>query len=99
MLVIKKPNLIKLIKFSKIILISNNHLYFVKESIDGEIIEKSVRIENKLIEGNFLVYIAREIKKELDKLVGDIKINITEDYIYFNDVKIELIKAVVKYDR
>ncbi len=63
---IKKTNLIKLIKFSRQILLSNNKIYFVKESLSGEIISKSLSFDINE-NSNYLLFISREIKKELDK--------------------------------
>ena len=104
---IKKTNLIKLIKFSRQILLSNNKIYFVKESLSGEIISKSLNFDINE-NSNYLLFISREIKKELDKLSNDVKINFISYYenglektpfISFNNIEIELIKVVIKYDK
>ena len=107
---IKKTKLNKLIKFSKYILLSNNKIYFIRESLNGEILNKCIafKINSDL---NYLVFISKEIKKELDKLDKDIKITFNDCYLNFdnvnvkseegivNNIEIELMKVVTKYDK
>lgn len=107
---IKKTKLNKLIKFSKYILLSNNKIYFIRESLNGEILDKCIafKINSNL---NYLLFISKEIKKELDKLDKDIKITFNDCYLNFdnvnikneegivNNIEIELMKVVTKYDK
>lgn len=95
MIKIKRLELNKLLKFSPNILITNNKIYFMKFD-DKKIVEKSLNFKTDFIK-NRICFITKEIKNDLDKQGNVIEIKIDNNYLSFNNLKIELIESVVKY--
>lgn len=95
MIKIKRLELNKLLKFSPNILITNNKIYFMKFD-DKKIVEKSLNFKTDFIK-NRICIITKEIKNDLDKQGNVIEIKIDNNYLSFNNLKIELIESVVKY--
>ena len=95
MIKIKRLELNKLLKFSPNRLITNNKIYFMKFD-DKKIVEKSLNFKTDFIK-NRICFITKEIKNDLDKQGNVIEIKIDNNYLSFNNLKIELIESVVKY--
>lgn len=95
MIKIKRLELNKLLKFSPNILITNNKIYFMKFD-DKKIVEKSLNFKTDFVR-NRICFITKEIKNDLDKQGNVIEIKIDNNYLSFNNLKIELIESVVKY--
>lgn len=95
-MIIKKTELNKLIKFSPFILLEQNKIYFLKYDAENKLIlDKKVINDVSLIKNKF-VFITKEIKESFESFGTNVKIYVDNEYISFNNVKVELINTVVK---
>lgn len=94
---IKKIELNKLIKYSPYLLITKNHICFIKKDEELNQLTTKKLNYNTDFKLNKICFINKEIKKDLDKQGNIVEINIIDNYIVFNNLKIELFNSVVKY--
>lgn len=97
MIKIKRLELNKLIKFSQNILITENKIYFIKyDDETKKIVQKSLNYKTDFVK-NKICFISKDIKNDLDVQGNVIEILIDDNYISFNNLKIQLLESVVRY--
>lgn len=99
---VNKSNFMKSVRFSSSLLIQDNIIFFMKLGKDDELLVKDITLDISLpkTSKNKFIFITKEIRDLLEESKRkELEVNLDDNYLKIENIKIELLDTVVQYGK